>query len=371
MKKQMKQLCGIGMSVCVALSGTACASPQAPAAEPKQVESTAENAEPGTEESTEAALEAFAEETSESAEAEKRQENADRRNGGPGGNRGGAKRENEPELQAVLDANADRFEQFTYEDEETGITLEYSLYIPEGYDASKEYPLLMYIPDSSGSGKSAKELVKQYYGATVWVTDEEQQKHPSFVVVPAFSETVVDDNWNVSEQVDAAVHLLDKLQSDYSIDSNRLYTTGQSMGCMTSLYLNSVYPDLFAASMYVSGQWDISVLKGLENQKFFYITAGGDEKASGGQDEVMAMFDADGVPYSYGSWNAQNSEEEQDEAVAELLSAGLDANMVRFETGSVIKEGEDNHEHMSSFNYGYKLTAVRDWLFEQTKAVSD
>ena len=105
----------------------------------------------------------------------------------------------------------------------------------------------------------------------------------------------------------------------------------------------------------------------MESQKFFYVTAGGDEKASGGQDEVMAMFDADGVAYSYGTWNAQNSAEEQDAAVEALLSEGLDANMIRFETGTVFKEGESGMEHMASFNYAYKLTAVRDWLFEQSK----
>jgi predicted peptidase len=135
---------------------------------------------------------------------------------------------------------------------------------------------------------------------------------------------------------------------------------------MTSLYLNSKYPDLFAASMYVSGQWDISVLKNLENQKFFYITAGGDQKASGGQDEVKEMFDNDGVSYSYAEWNAQNSSEEQSAAVEKLLSEGKQANMIRFETGSVLT-GNNGMEHMSSFNYGYKLTAVRDWLFQQTK----
>ena len=47
-----------------------------------------------------------------------------------------------------------------------------------------------------------------------------------------------------------------------------------------------------------SGQWDISVLDALENHTFFYVTAGGDEKASGGQDEVMTLFDQDQVPYS-------------------------------------------------------------------------
>ena len=41
--------------------------------------------------------------------------------------------------------------------------------------------------------------------------------------------------------------------------------------------------------------------------------------------------------------------------------------MIRFETGTVLKEGQSGMEHMSAFNYDYKLTAVRDWLFEQSK----
>jgi len=290
--------------------------------------------------------------------------------GGNDGHEGNARtiaKENDPEIQEVLDANANKFEQFTFEDTETGIVLEYSLYVPKDYDSSSQYPIIMFIPDATGSGKSAKQIVEQYYGATVWTTDEDQQKHPSFVLVPAFTETVVDDNWNVSAQIRTVVNLISELQSTYSIDSNRIYTTGQSMGCMTSFYLNSMYPNLFAASMYVSGQWDISVLKELENQKFFYITAGGDAKASGGQNDVMAMFDSDGISYSYGVWNAQNSEEDQSNAVEQLLSLGFDANIIRFETGTVFRDGESGMEHMASFNYGYRLTSVRDWLFKQIK----
>lgn len=286
--------------------------------------------------------------------------------GGPGG-MGGGITQNDEDIQAVLDANALKFQQFTFTDEETSISFEYSLYVPEDYDASQSYPLIMFIPDSTGAGKSAAEIVQQYYGATVWVTDEEQAKHASFVLVPAFTGTVTTDNWEADSQIDETVRLIEQLEGEYSIDANRLYTTGQSMGCMSSLYLNSQYPDLFAASLYVSGQWDISVLSGMESQKFFYVTAGGDEKASGGQDEVMAMFDADGVAYSYGTWSAQDGAETQDAAVAELLAEGLNANMIRFETGTVFKEGQTGMEHMASFNYAYKLEVVRDWLFEQSK----
>lgn len=294
-----------------------------------------------------------------------------RENGGGngGGNRGGAAMmsETDPELLAVVEENADKFQQFSYTDEESGITLEYSLYIPENYDENVSYPFLMYIPDSTGAGKSATDIVGQYYGANIWVTEEEQEKHASFVLVPAFTETVVNDDWSTSDQIEVVVRLIENLAEQYHVDENRIYATGQSMGCMTSLYLNSEYPDLFAASLFVSGQWDISVLQGLENEKFFYITAGGDMNASGGQDEVKSMFDADGVPYSYGTWNAQNSAEEQDAAVEELISEGNQANMIRFEEGTVFKEGESGMEHMASFNYAYKITAVRDWLYEQTK----
>lgn len=130
--------------------------------------------------------------------------------------------------------------------------------------------------------------------------------------------------------------------------------------------MNGKYPDLFAASLFVSGQWDITQLTPLMNEKFFYITAGGDTKASGGQDEVKAMFDAANVSYSYGTWSAQDSEETQSDAAKALIAQGNNANMIRFTAGSVLNGGT-GMENNASFVYGYKISAVRDWLFAQTK----
>lgn len=276
------------------------------------------------------------------------------------GDRGGANQKVvlTDEQQALIDATKGRFTQEQYTDSENGVTLDYSLYIPDNYDESQEYPLIMFIPDSSAAGKSSEEVLSQYYGADIWASDEEQEKHTSFVFCPAFSETVVDDSFATSEQIDTAVKVLNELIEKYNIDTKRIYTTGQSMGCMTSLYLNGLYPDLFAASLFVSGQWDITTLKPLENAKFFYITCTGDEKASGGQTEVMDMFDADGIAYSYKEgMDPDASAEEKDEEINEMLKEENQANFVRF-------EGLD---HMTSFNYAYDLSAVRDWLFAQSK----
>lgn len=37
------------------------------------------------------------------------------------------------------------------------------------------------------------------------------------------------------------------------------------------------------------------------------------------------------------------------------------------EAGSVLPETGRAMEHMASFDYGYKIAAVRDWLFKQSK----
>lgn len=167
-------------------------------------------------------------------------------------------------------------------------------------------------------------------------------------------------------KIETAVKLIESIEEEYSIDTDRIYTTGQSMGCMTSLYLNSKYPDLFAASLYVSGQWDISVLENMKEQTFFYITSAGDTKASGGQSEVMEMFDADGTAYTYGEWNCKDTD--QNEKAQELIAEGLSANMIRFEAEFTDDSGnQQSLTHMLSFNYAYKIEAVRDWLFGQTK----
>ncbi|MBQ6326315.1 MAG: hypothetical protein IJI26_09650, partial [Clostridia bacterium] len=171
--------------------------------------------------------------------------------GGPNGGRGGGRmgggggqtdKSSDAELQAMIAEVAPKFQLMTYEDAETGTTLQYQLYVPENYDETQSYPLIQFIPDASAVGRDADYVLTQGWGGLIWATEEEQAKHPAFVVVPVFTETVVDDNFNHSEQIEVAVRLIESLMDAYSIDANRIYTTGQSMGGMTSFYLNVTYP---------------------------------------------------------------------------------------------------------------------------------
>ena len=48
-------------------------------------------------------------------------------------------------------------------------------------------------------------------------------------------------------------------------------------------------------------------------------------------------------------------------------SRGGNINFIKWEAGSVLPESGKGMEHMASFDYGYKIAAVRDWLFRQSK----
>jgi predicted peptidase len=278
-----------------------------------------------------------------------------------------------PSLADVLSEVQSKFTQEIYEDSETGVTLPYNLFVPENYDSDQKYPMITFIHDDSIVGKDVAVGLTQGYGGVIWATESEQAKHASFVLVPVFQSSVVAGGAGQTgsevdeDQLNAYLHLLSSIQDRYSIDANRLYITGQSMGCMTSFYLNGHYPDLFAATLYVSGQWDVSQLSALGNQKFFYITAGGDGTASGGQTDVEAMLTNAGTAYSTATWDATWTTAEKNAAASEEIANNTSANFATWKTGTVMTNSDERSEHRASFNYGYTVPVVRDWIFSQSK----
>lgn len=284
---------------------------------------------------------------------------------------GGADKSYDTELLQLRELIAPRFETLKFDDAVTGKTMTYNLYVPAGYVQGKSYPLVLFMADGSTTGKGAEAPLKQGYGGIIWATAESQAKLPCFVLVPAYEgpENVVNDAWQVADEVDMTLRLLDTVVSRYGIDKNRLYTTGQSMGGMMSFYFNANHPDLFAASIFVGSQWDIHVLKPLARQKFFYIVSAGDAKASGGMRELGAMLKKQGVAFGVAEFSARLPDAEKEACIRKLLDEGHRINFVRFAEGTVapVGTGGNGSEHMYSFDYAYTLESVRDWLFRQVK----
>ena len=193
-------------------------------------------------------------------------------------------------LQDLIAETVDKFQVLTYVDKQNNDTMTYNLFIPDNYDSTKKYPLVMFIGDASTSQKEASVPLTQGYGGIIWASAEEQAKNPCFVLVPQYKTKTVQDDFNTTYEVDETIRLLQQVINDYSIDEDRVYKTGQSMGGMMSLYYGINNPELFAASIYVGCQWDTSKMANFVNQPFFYIVAEGDAKAPKGRSELTEVL---------------------------------------------------------------------------------
>ena len=260
-----------------------------------------------------------------------------------------------------------KFKQLTFNDEQTGKRMEYNLLVPEDYDGTASYPLVLFMADASTVGKEVTAPLTQGYGALEFASDRDQQLHPSFVLVPQYTDWAVQDDWSTTDEVEMTIRLLEKVCKEYSVDTNRLYTTGQSKGGMMSFYFNITHPELFAASLFVSSQWDTSKMQDFGKKNFFYIVAGGDQKASGGMRDLAKVLKENNARVDSASWSAKLPASEQEKLAEELIARGDNINFIKWEAGSVLPESGKGMEHMASFDYGYKIAVVRDWLFRQCK----
>ena len=268
---------------------------------------------------------------------------------------------------ALKNETLKKFKQLTFNDTQTGKTMEYNLLVPEGAEAGEKFPLVLFMADASTAGKEVTAPLTQGYGALEFASDRDQQKHPSFVLVPQYTDWAVQDDWSTTDEVEMTIRLLESVCKEYNVDTNRLYTTGQSMGGMMSFYFNITHPELFAASLFVSSQWDTSKMQDFGKKNFFYIVAGGDQKASGGMRDLAKVLKENNARVDSASWSAKLPASEQEKLAEELIARGGNINFIKWEAGSVLPESGKGMEHMASFDYGYKIAVVRDWLFRQCK----
>ena len=73
---------------------------------------------------------------------------------------------------SVLEPDISGFIKHTYTDPALKATIPYYLYLPKGYDKSKSYPLLVFIPDASTNISDPKITLVQGNGATVGASEE-------------------------------------------------------------------------------------------------------------------------------------------------------------------------------------------------------
>ncbi len=148
-----------------------------------------------------------------------------------------------------------------------GEALNYRLFLPKEYNPKKEYPLLFVL---HGAGARGGNNVKQltHWGAG-WTDDEVQKKHPCIILLPQCPQNqkwVSVKSWRdgsylledqpLDKPLRLAKELLDQTLEEHSVDRNRIYVMGASLGGYGTWNIIMRHPDLFAAAVPICGAGD-------------------------------------------------------------------------------------------------------------------
>jgi predicted esterase len=249
----------------------------------------------------------------------------------------------------------DSFKKKTYHDPATGVTMGYRLFVPEGYDSTRSYPLVVFLHGAGESGSDNELQLTANQGATVWAKPREQARHPCFVLAPQNPKdpeaTSPDDfgrmgwttlmQWGFAEPfkpepaLETAFTVLRQVMADYNVDRNRVYATGLSMGCFGVFAMNVSHPDTFAAIVGIAGGLDPAKAAVLANKPIWVFHASEDPivDVRFSRDTVRALKEAGGKPrYT--------------------------------EYGKEVFIAPTAHQ---SWVPAYASSEMRDWLFEQSK----
>jgi lysophospholipase L1-like esterase/dienelactone hydrolase len=158
---------------------------------------------------------------------------------------------------------AEEYEARTYTDA-AGHTLGYRLLMPRNYDRATRYPLVLLLHGAGERGDDNAAQLK--YGTGLFLKPQVREKFPCFVLAPQCprEQKWTDIDWQKggalpaapSEPTRLALEVLEKLQKEFSIDADRLYVTGLSMGGYGTWDHICRAPDRWAAAVPICGGGD-------------------------------------------------------------------------------------------------------------------
>lgn len=186
-------------------------------------------------------------------------------------------------------------------------TLPYRIFIPESYDSTQTYPLMLCLHGAGERGTDNENHIKVHGMATSWADTSNQSERPCFVVAPQcpLDNKWVDVDWTIgtysldnvpiSNELQTVINLLDSLLNEFNIDPNRQYVTGLSMGGYGTWDLIGRYPERFAAAIPMSGAGDTSKVEQFRDVPVWNFHGALDNvvPVSGAKDMLEAMSNSE------------------------------------------------------------------------------
>ena len=200
----------------------------------------------------------------------------------------------------------------------------YFLMLPQGYNPEKyTYPVIMMLHGASS----------HMYGGKVLARPDMRERVPAIVLIPmaplGFTWTSLGSGISKPSALPLAVGALRHVMRNYSVNPDKIYVTGYSMGGIGTYAAIARYHDLFAAAVPIDSYWPLERLKELDKVPLWVL--------HGRHDQTMP---------------AANSRQ-----VTEILKAS---------GRSVYYTEHPQHAH-GSWEPTYESPEFWSWLLQQTK----
>lgn len=183
-----------------------------------------------------------------------------------------------------------------------GTTLSFRYFVPPGYDPAQSYPLILFLHGAGERGNDNEaQLDHSANGAMRLLDDANLALQPVFMVAPqCFA-----NGWWSGAPLETAVAIVDQIAQDYSIDPQRIYVTGVSMGGMGTWSALSAHPDRFAAAVPMSGNGDTGAAAAVAAVPSWFFHAQNDPTVGvAGSDDLVAALRNAGANTIYTRYEA-------------------------------------------------------------------
>jgi len=211
------------------------------------------------------------------------------------------------------------FETYIFQNK-AGDILPYRLLSPENYDATKEYPLVIFF-HGSGERGTDNEITLTHI-APLFLEANNRKNYPCFVLVPQCPKDIkwVDTDWgaashtmpqNPSMPMELSIALIDYAIENYAIDTARIYTTGLSMGGFAVWDIIARKANKFAAAIPICGGGDEKTASIIKNIPIWAFHGALDKVVfpSRSRNMIKALKEEGGTPkytefpdVAHGSW---------------------------------------------------------------------
>ncbi|MGH7539485.1 MAG: alpha/beta hydrolase-fold protein, partial [Gemmatimonadota bacterium] len=116
----------------------------------------------------------------------------------------------------------------------------YQVYVPSAYEATESWPVILFL---HGAGERGSDGLLQTAVGLAPAIRRDAARYPAIVVFP---QSPRDSLWT-GTPAQAAMAALERTMEEFSVDPDRVYLTGLSMGGHGTWYLAYRHPERFAA----------------------------------------------------------------------------------------------------------------------------